>query len=132
MKNWAGNHTYSTDRVERPASVGELQELVASGGRVKALGSRHSFTDIGDTDGALVSLERLPADLQVDPRTATATIGAGAAYGAVVAALHEQGWALGNLASLPHISVAGAVATGTHGSGDRNGILAVAVSPSNS
>ena len=127
MKNWAGNHTYSTDRVERPARVEELQELVASGSRVKALGSRHSFTDIGDTDGVLVSLERLPADVTVDAQAATATIGAGAAYGAVVGPLHEQGWALGNLASLPHISVAGAVATGTHGSGDRTASLASSV-----
>ena len=75
----------------------------------------------------LVSLERLPADLTVDAQAATATIGAGAAYGAVVERLHEQGWALGNLASLPHISVAGAVATGTHGSGDRNASLASSV-----
>jgi alditol oxidase len=127
MRNWAGNHTYSTDRVERPAGVEELQELVASAERVKALGSRHSFTDIGDTDGVLVSLERLPTGLTVDAGSGTATIGAGAAYGAVVGALHEQGWALGNLASLPHISVAGAVATGTHGSGDRNASLASSV-----
>ncbi|MEV0608283.1 FAD-binding protein [Polymorphospora rubra] len=125
--NWAGNHTYRAAGVCEPASVDELREVVARENRVRALGSRHSFTDIGDTAGLLVSLAGLPADVEIDPDRRQVTVGGGARYGEVAEALHAKGWALANLASLPHISVAGAVATGTHGSGDRNGSLATAV-----
>ena len=124
--NWAGNHEYAGARLERPASVDELAELVAGAPRVRAIGSRHSFTDIVDSD-LLLSLEALPPVFELDAETATVTVGGGARYGEVSKALHEQGWALANLASLPHISVAGAVATATHGSGDSNASLATAV-----
>jgi xylitol oxidase len=126
-RNWAGNHTYRAQRVVRPTSSEELQELVAGAERVRALGSRHSFTDLTDTDGVLVSLADLPSDLALDEPAGTVTVGAGQDYGAVAAAIEERGWALANLASLPHISIGGAVATGTHGSGDRLGSLAAAV-----
>jgi xylitol oxidase len=126
-RNWAGNHTYRAERVVRPTSSEELQELVAGAERVRALGSRHSFTDLTDTEGVLVSLADLPSDLALDEPAGTVTVGAGQDYGAVAAAIEERGWALANLASLPHISIGGAVATGTHGSGDRLGSLAAAV-----
>ncbi|SDP73299.1 xylitol oxidase [Pedococcus dokdonensis] len=128
-RNWAGNHTYAARELVSPRSVDELQEVVTGSERVRALGSRHSFTGITDTDGVLVSLADLPdvAVVEVDADAATATVGAGAAYGAVAMELERQGWALATLASLPHISVAGAVATGTHGSGDSTGSLAAAV-----
>jgi xylitol oxidase len=128
-RNWAGNVTYGAEALVAPRSLEELQEVVAGAQRVRALGSRHSFTTISDTDGLLVSLGRLVdvATVEVDGGAATATVGAGAAYGAVAVELERQGWALAALASLPHISVAGAVATGTHGSGDRTGSLATAV-----
>jgi len=128
--NWAGSHTYRS-RIERVRSVEHLQELVAAAPRVRALGSRHSFTDLTDItdahDGVLVSLVDLPAAVVVDPTTRTARVTGHAAYGQVATRLHAAGWGLGNLASLPHISVAGAVATGTHGSGTGNGSLATAV-----
>jgi xylitol oxidase len=126
-RNWAGNHAYRAQRVARPTSVEQLQELVAGNERVRALGSRHSFTDLADTTGVLVSLADLPSEVTVDEGARTVTVGAGQDYGAVAAAIEQRGWALANLASLPHISVAGAVATGTHGSGDRLGSLAAAV-----
>jgi xylitol oxidase len=126
-RNWAGNHTYRAERVVRPTSTDELQDLVARAERVRALGSRHSFTDLTDTDGLLVSLADLPPELALDESARTVSVSAAQDYGTVAAALEERGWALANLASLPHISVAGAVATGTHGSGDRLGSLATAV-----
>jgi xylitol oxidase len=128
-RNWAGNVTYGAAALEAPRSLDELQSLVAGSRRVRALGSRHSFTSISDTAGVLVSLADLPdvGTVEVDEPSATATVGAGAAYGAVGVALERRGWALATLASLPHISVAGAVATGTHGSGDSTGSLASAV-----
>ncbi|MER7071756.1 D-arabinono-1,4-lactone oxidase [Terrabacter sp. NPDC000476] len=128
--NWAGNHRYRA-RIERARSVEHVQELVAGARRVRPLGSRHSFTDLTDItdadDGVLVSLADLPTGVTVDAGSRRARVTGGAAYGDVAVALERQGWALGNLASLPHISVAGAVATGTHGSGVGNGSLATAV-----
>ncbi|MGH3759284.1 D-arabinono-1,4-lactone oxidase [Actinophytocola sp.] len=123
-RNWAGNLTYS-GRVVVPASVAEVQEVVAGADRVRALGSRHSFNDIADTGGALVSLEALPPDLELTGDTVT--VSAATRYGVLAEALQDRGLALANLASLPHISVAGAIATATHGSGSRNGNLAAAV-----
>lgn len=131
-RNWAGNHTYGAQDVASPRSVTGLQELVAGAERVRALGSRHSFTGLADTDGVLVSVAGLadpsaPGAVEVDAAARTATVPGGASYGLVAAELERQGWALASLASLPHISVAGAVATGTHGSGDRTGSLSAAV-----
>jgi alditol oxidase len=127
LTNWAGSYHYAAARVLRPASVEEVQEVVAAGRRVRALGTRHSFTGIADTDGDLVALDRLPLDIRVDPDEQAVGLAASARYGDLVDVLDGSGWALANLASLPHISVAGAVATGTHGSGDRNRSLAAAV-----
>lgn len=125
--NWAGNHRYRAARIERPATTEQVQQLVVTEPRVRALGSRHSFTDLPDTDGVLLSLADVPTVVEVDEENRTAAVTGFAAYGTVALALEQRGWALGNLASLPHISVAGAVATGTHGSGDENGSLATAV-----
>jgi xylitol oxidase len=125
-KNWAGTHTYRAGIVHRPATLDELRAIVAAAPRIRVLGSRHSFTDIGDSD-ELVAFDALPADVAVDRASGTVSFGAALRYGDLAEALHGEGLALGNLASLPHISVAGAVATATHGSGDRNGNLATAV-----
>jgi len=124
--NWAGTHTYRAVVLHRPSTVDELRQIVAAVPRVRVLGSRHSFTDIADSD-ALVSLDGLPADVAVDRSAGTVSFGAALRYGELAEALEADGVALRNLASLPHISVAGAVATATHGSGDRNGNLATAV-----
>jgi alditol oxidase len=124
--NWAGSHRYRAARLHRPESVEQVQELAAAARRVRVLGSRHSFTGIADSE-ELLSLERLPAEVTVDHAAGTVSFPAGLRYGDLAEALHAEGVALANLASLPHISVAGAVATATHGSGDANGNLATAV-----
>ncbi|GAA2080475.1 FAD-binding protein [Actinomadura alba] len=126
--NWAGNVAFRADGVHRPASLREVQSLVARNGKVRALGSGHSFNDIADTPGALVSLAGLPPTLEIDAAAGTVTVGASVRYAELGRRLHEKGHALPNLASLPHISVAGSIATATHGSGDTNGNLATAVS----
>lgn len=128
MKNWAGNVTYSSTHVLRPRSVEEAQELVAANTAIRALGTRHSFSLVGDSGagGALLSTEHL--DRVVAIGATTVTVEAGIRYGELSSALHEHGLAVANLASLPHISVGGAVATGTHGSGVANRSLAAAVS----
>jgi alditol oxidase len=125
-RNWAGNYTYGAARVHRPATIDQLREIVAAAGRIRVLGTRHSFTGIGDSD-ELVSLASLPADVAVDRAAGTVSLGAGMTHGELARVLGEEGLALHTLASLPHISVAGAVATATHGSGDAVGNLATAV-----
>jgi xylitol oxidase len=125
--NWAGNLTYGATSLHEPGTVDELIKIVTASTRLRPLGSRHSFNRIADTDDAQVSVARLPVVVDVDEASGAVTVSAGLRYGELVEQLDAAGWALPNLASLPHISVAGAVATGTHGSGDRNGSLASAV-----
>ena len=124
--NWAGNYRYRASTLHRPSSVEHLQEVVANAPRVRVLGSRHSFTDLADS-AELVSLEGLPKDVAVDHEAGTVSFSAGLRYGELAAELEREGLALANLASLPHISVAGAVATATHGSGNAKGNLATSV-----
>ncbi|MDN4613003.1 FAD-binding protein [Leifsonia sp. F6_8S_P_1B] len=125
--NWAGNYEYRAQRIARPGTIDELRDLVTSARSVRALGSRHSFNDLADDDELLVSTAGLPAGIRIDEEARTVAVGGGVRYGDLARELQEAGWALHNLASLPHISVAGAIATATHGSGDRNGNLATAV-----
>jgi xylitol oxidase len=125
--NWAGNVVFTADRLHRPTSVPQLQELVAASDRARALGSGHSFSPVADTTGTLLTVADLPHRVEIDGATGTATVSAGSTYGEVGAVLHDAGYALHNTGSLPHISVAGACSTGTHGSGDANGVLATAV-----
>jgi alditol oxidase len=127
MRNWAGNQSYRASAVREPTSVEEIQELVRGSTRIRALGSRHSFNDIADTTGDHVSLAALPRRLEIDGSAARVTIDGGVRYGDLCEPLDEGGSALHNMASLPHISVAGSCATGTHGSGERSGSLATAV-----
>ncbi|WP_444948487.1 FAD-binding protein [Micromonospora ureilytica] len=126
-RNWAGNVRYAAKAFHRPTSVDELRRLVDGSSRIRAVGSGHSFNRLGDTDGDLVSLAGLPPVIEVDHERGQVTVSGALRYGDVARQLHTQGYALANLASLPHISVAGAVATATHGSGQTHGNLASAV-----
>ncbi|PJJ71984.1 xylitol oxidase [Diaminobutyricimonas aerilata] len=126
-RNWAGNLEYRATSIHHPADLGELRDLVVGARRIRALGSRHSFNDLADSEHELVVLDRVDPDVRIDEGARTVTFGAGMRYGDLAEVLQGAGWALHNMASLPHISVAGAVATGTHGSGDRNGTLSSAV-----
>ncbi len=126
-KNWAGNYTYTARNLFEPNSVEEVQQLVKKLSKQKALGSTHCFNDIADTPTNQISTKKLNKVVQLDKENKTLTVEAGARYGDFAQTLHEQGYALRNLASLPHISVAGACATATHGSGVGNGNLATEV-----
>ncbi len=126
MKNWAGNVTYTASHVVRPHSAEEAQELIAGTDLIRPLGTRHSFSLVADSAGTLLSTEHL--DRIVEIADTTVTVEAGIRYGELSGVLQQHGRALSNLASLPHISVGGAIATGTHGSGVRNASLAAAVS----
>jgi alditol oxidase len=128
VTNWAGNVVFGTTKVHRPTSVDEVRRLVSAGGPLRVLGSGHSFNRMADTTGALVVLSDLPRAVEVSADRSSVRIDGGIRYGELAPLLHEQGLALHNTASLPHISVAGAIATATHGSGVRNANLATAVS----
>ncbi len=125
--NWAGNYKYGASELYVPDSVEQIQEWVARSDKVKVLGTRHSFNGIADTDGSHLSLAKLNRVVGLDRDNSTVTVEAGIRYGELCGYLHEHGYALHNLASLPHISVAGACATATHGSGDGNASLSAAV-----
>ncbi|MCX4784857.1 MULTISPECIES: FAD-binding protein [unclassified Streptomyces] len=126
-KNWAGNITFGARRLSTPRSEAELRETVSAATAVHALGTRHSFNTVADTRGELVSLAGLPRRIEIDPKAGAVTVAAGLRFGEFAGVLHENGYALHNLGSLPHISVAGACATGTHGSGLGNSSIAGAV-----
>ena len=126
ITNWAGNVTFTAADLLRPRSAGELRAAVARTPKLRVLGAGHSFSPVADSP-AMVTLDGLPAEVEIDSARATARVSAGLTYGQLARQLDERGFALANLASLPHITVAGAVATGTHGSGSRNGALATSV-----
>jgi len=124
--NWAGNYTYRAAEIHRPSSLEQVQEIASRAAELHVLGSRHSFNSMVDAR-ELLSLERMPIDLSIDREAGTVSFGAQLAYGELAQSLAQEGVGLANLASLPHICVAGAVATATHGSGDTNGNLATSV-----
>ena len=126
--NWAGNIEFSAARYHRPTSLAALQQVVSDAVKVRALGTGHSFSRIADTTGDLVSVADLPVEMHLDAAARSVRVSAGVRYGEVATYLLDSGFALHNLASLPHITVAGACVTGTHGSGDANRSLAAAVS----
>ena len=126
-KNWAGNQQYTAVKLFLPNSVEEVQDVVKRCSTLKALGTRHSFNRIADSPANQISLKNLTA-MDLNRGARTVTVDAGVSYGAVSPYLYQNGFALHNLASLPHISVAGARATATHGSGVKNGNLSTAVS----
>ncbi len=126
-RNWSGSHVYQAEHLFAPNHRNELIEIVTQYSKVKALGTRHSFNSIADTQAAIVSMENFGRILSLDKHNLTVTIEAGVRYGELGQFLESHGFALPNLASLPHISVVGACATATHGSGVGNGNLATSV-----
>jgi alditol oxidase len=128
LKNWAGNFEYSTERLYSANSLEQVREFVRNQPNLKVLGTRHCFNQIADSTHQFLSLRAMDKVVSLDPEARTVTLEAGMSYGQLCPYLDSKGFALHNLASLPHISVAGACSTATHGSGDGNGNLSSAVS----
>jgi len=126
LRNWSGTYRFTAPTVIAARTIDEVRRAVTTAGRVRALGTRHSFNDLADNGDTLVTVTGIAPEPVLDEAARTVTVGAGATYGAIAGWLQQRGWALHNLGSLPHISVAGATATGTHGSGSRNQILSAA------
>jgi xylitol oxidase len=127
LRTWSGTYRFTAAAVIAAATIDDVRRAVTAGGRVRALGTRHSFNDLADNGATLVTVTGIAPEPVLDETARTVTVGAGISYGALAAWLQQRGWALHNLGSLPHISVAGATATGTHGSGTRNRILSAAI-----
>ena len=128
LRNWAGNIEYSTNRVQTSTSLAQVRDYVKTQPKLKVLGTRHCFNTIADSKDGFLSLKPMDEVISLDPTKRTVTVAAGITYGQLCPYLEGKGFALHNLASLPHISVAGACSTATHGSGQRNGNLATAAS----
>jgi xylitol oxidase len=124
MQNWSKNIEFNDRHYFQPEALTELQELVRTHPKIRARGSAHSFNEIANTSSYSINLLKMPKVIEVDSDSKSVKVSAGLTYGELAPELHKQGWALNNLASLPHISIAGSVSTGTHGSGMKNQNLA--------
>lgn len=125
ITNWAGNFTYGTGSVFHAGSLDAARDLIKKYPKLKVLGTRHCFNNIADSHDHFLSLAQLNKVVALDEHSVT--VEAGVKYGELAVMLNDKGYALHNLASLPHISVAGGCATATHGSGVHNGNLSSAV-----
>jgi len=124
MQNWSKNVDFNDRAFLQPESLTELQELVRSNQKIRARGTAHCFNEIANTSSYAISLAKMPKIIEDSAATKSVTVSSGLTYGELAPVLHNQGWALSNLASLPHISIAGSISTGTHGSGIKNQNLA--------
>jgi xylitol oxidase len=127
LQNWAGNFTFSTDRVFYPETLEQVLEMVIKHKRIKVLGTRHCFNRIADSTDNLLSMKHFNKIISLDEKAGTVTVESGIKYGELAPYLEARGYALHNLASLPHITVMGACTTATHGSGIHNGNLSTAI-----
>lgn len=128
IKNWAGNYEYNARNVLYPTTIEQIQSFVKQYKKIRVIGTRHSFNGIADSPDTLISLERYPSSITVHHAQSKVSFGGSVTYAELSHTLHAEGLALPNLASLPHISIVGACATATHGSGDGNQNLAASVS----
>lgn len=127
MKNWAGNLTFSASEFIEVDSIAQLSSIVEKSNKLKVLGSGHSFSEIADTDGILISLKKISPEIEIDAIQKCVSVNAGTSYSVLSKYLESKGWALENLASLGEITVVGAIMTGTHGSGSKNKVLSDSV-----
>ncbi len=124
MKNWSGNVQYNPALILRPATISELQNVISHATKARAYGSGHSFNTLADTDGTLIAFTEFEKQIEIDSAKMLVRVPAGVRYGDIAPELHQNGFALKNMGSLPHITVVGATSTGTHGSGVGNKNLA--------
>ena len=127
LTNWAGNLEYSSQQLTQAMSLAQVQNFVRKHEKFKVLGTRHCFNNIADSKDELLSVRQMDQVVSIDGKAKTVTVEAGISYGKLAPYLDSKGFALHNLASLPHISIAGACSTATHGSGEKNGNLSSAV-----
>jgi L-gulono-1,4-lactone dehydrogenase len=130
-RNWAGTAAATPARWAQPRSEAEIavavKEAAAAGLQVRALGSGHSFTPAAATDGLALDLSLWTGITAADPQTGLVTVRSGTTLRALNAVLDEFGLAMANLGDIDAQTIAGALSTGTHGTGARLGGLATQV-----
>jgi xylitol oxidase len=127
MQNWAKNITFSSQNFIEIENITQLQKVIESSNKLKVVGTGHSFSEIADTTGTLISLKNLDPEIEIDEKSQTVKVAAGTSYANLAKYLEKNGWAISNLASLGEITIAGAIMTGTHGSGSNNKVLSDSV-----
>jgi FAD-linked oxidoreductase len=129
--NWSGSVTASPAALRHPASLDEIIAIVREcrerGCGVRVVGAGHSFTPLAWTDGVLISLDRYTGLEHVDPAAAQATVRAGTQIKALGELLFAHGLGQANLGDIDVQSIAGAISTGTHGSGATLGSISTQV-----
>ncbi|NIY62270.1 D-arabinono-1,4-lactone oxidase [Streptomyces malaysiensis] len=125
--NWAGNQTSTVQEIQYPDSIDEVaiavSRIAASGGHIRVAGSGHSFTPLVNTSGTVMDLRRLPAEAAVDSAASTARVSGHMRLSEVGRELWERGFSLANQGDVDVQTLAGALATGTKGSGTRHGTM---------
>ena len=122
-RNWSGSVVAHPSRVVRPTCEAQLADIVRQASKVRVVGAGHSFMPLCETEGTLVSLADMPGALTVAADRRTATVPAGWTIERVTAALWAEGLSLGNQGDIDSQAIAGAMATGTHGTGAGLGSL---------
>lgn len=121
--NWSGSVSARPQRIERPRDRDELARLIASSAQVRVTGASHSFMPLCATDGTLISMADYEAPIEIAPDRKTAWVPAGWSLSRLTEALWQQGLSLINQGDINPQSLAGATATGTHGTGAELGSL---------
>lgn len=124
--NWSGSVDSRPARIERPKTYAELAGLVQAANKVRVVGAGHSFMPLCETDGTLLSLSDLEGDITVDAATNRATAPAGCSLAKLTEVLWQQGYSLINQGDVNPQALAGAIGTGTHGTGAKLGTLSTA------
>lgn len=121
MKNWSGNQKWSPEIILYPTSEEEIKEIIQKAReddkQIRTIGSAHSFTPLNVTDSVLLSLDRLQGLVSVDHEQQQVTVRAGTKLYMLNELLAEEGLALENMGDINVQTVAGALSTGTHGTG---------------
>ena len=105
MQNWAKNITFSSQNFVEIENIIQLQKIIESSNKLKVVGTGHSFSEIADTTGTLVSLKNLDSEIEIDEISQTVKVAAGTSYANLAKYLEKNGWAVSNLASLGEITI---------------------------
>jgi FAD-linked oxidoreductase len=125
-KNWSGSVAASPAQISSPRTEAELGEIVAKARKVRVTGAGHSFMPLCETDGVLLKLDELEGQIEVNADQTRAWAPAGWSLAKLTAAMWKQGVSLINQGDVNPQSLAGAIGTGTHGTGVKLGSLSTA------
>jgi FAD-linked oxidoreductase len=124
--NWSGSVESKPASIARPKTYAELAGLVQAAKKVRVVGAGHSFMPLCETDGTLLSLSDLEGEITIDAATKRASAPAGTSLAKLTDVLWQKGYSLINQGDVNPQALAGAIGTGTHGTGAKLGTLSTA------